>query len=181
MAPQKALKVQDKVRVKGIDAFNLDWLKDTYPSTWMHEKFESTVAAKDGAKWKIDFTDGESATLARGKIEFLGRPEEIVNQHEEENSSDDNSAAEGPMVDSSEEEEGMHRFFDEEADHVSVPTKTGKKTDKIDLTAGWVRDDDFCDDQRPASKTQHGPILNDQPDPAIVRNVPGLGGEMTLS
>ena len=166
MAPQKALKVQDEVRVKGTDAFNLDWLKDTYPSTWMHEKFEGIVAAKDGAKWKIDFTDGESATLARGKIEFLKRPEVIVQEHEEEDSYDDGSAAEGPMVDSSEEEEGIHRFFDEEADHDSVPTKTGKKTDTIDLTAGWVRDDEFCDDQRPASKTQHGPILNDQPDPA---------------
>ena len=101
MPPQEALKVGDEVRVKRVDAFNLEWLKSTYPSTWMHEKFQGNVSAKAGAKWAIDFIDGEKVTLTRPKIEFLSRPKVTSKTH----------AA----------------FFNEEPNHDSKPIKSGKK------------------------------------------------------
>ena len=73
---------------------------------------------------------------------------------------------EKPMVDSSDEDGAG--FFNEDPDHESVPAKTGKRTDSIDISAALVRDANFCEDQRPSSKTKYGPILNGAPDPAAV-------------
>ena len=74
MPPKKALKLGDEVRVKGVDAFNLDWLKSTYSRTWAHEKFDGVVSAKSSDRWTVDFPDCESVTLPRSKIEFVSRP-----------------------------------------------------------------------------------------------------------
>ena len=169
MPPKKVLKVADEVFVKGVDAFNLEWLKSNYARTWSHEKFRGVVSDKSGNKWVIDFPDAEKATLARGKIEFVKRAE-VQKEVVDELSSDEEEAAgpEGPQVDSSEDEHdaGVATFFNEEPDHDSKPIKSGKKKDVIDISGRWVRDDHFADDQRPPSKTKHGPVLTDQPDPA---------------
>jgi hypothetical protein len=167
---KKQLKIGDSVRVKGVDAFNLEWLKHTYTSTWSREKFTGTVSSKSGDKWNVDFTDGEKATLARGKIEFLERPVVERPVVQDELSDEEHGATaqpEAPAPDSSDDEEGnggATQFFNEEPDHDSIPKKSGKKQDKIDISADWVRDDNFFDDQRPAEKTKHGPVLSGQPD-----------------
>ena len=159
--------MNDEVRIKGVDAFNLDWLKGTYPSIWHKVKFLGTVTGHVGDKWIVKFPDAEEATLAGGKIEFVQRAEAepvVVEESSEEDAPE--VQPEKPMVDSSDEDGAG--FFNEDPDHESVPAKTGKKTDSIDISAAWVRDDNFCEDQRPSSKTKYGPILNGAPDPAAV-------------
>ena len=90
--PATALRVNDEVRVKGTDAFNLEWLRSTYPSSWNHEKFLGVVEARSGDKWIVKFKDGESATLARGKITFLTRGAPPARVIIEEDSSSDEGA-----------------------------------------------------------------------------------------
>lgn len=131
MPPKKALKLGDEVRVKGVDAFNLDWLKSTYSRTWAHEKFDGVVSAKSSDRWTVDFPDGESATLPRSKIEFVSRRTAQPTVHENESSDSEagaEAAPEHPLADSSDDEDGGdYRFFCEEPDHDSTPAKEAAK------------------------------------------------------
>ena len=74
MAPAIRLKVGDKVSVKGLDAFNIDWLRINYPRNWQNVRFDGVVGALLDGKWQIDFDDGETQTLTRNKVRYESRP-----------------------------------------------------------------------------------------------------------
>ena len=155
MPPGARLKVGDTISVKGIDAFNLDWLKEHYPREWPHKRFSGTVAAHAlASKWKIAFEDGEELTLDRSKIRLEARtPPNTQLAQEVESSGDEavggEAAAEVPDNDCSSDEPDSDGEGDAlpraryEADHGEDETLYDQVQDDQ-----WVRDDGFNLDQR---------------------------------
>jgi len=171
MAPAIRLKVGDKVSVKGLDAFNIDWLRTNYARNWQNVRFDGVVGALVDGKWQIDFDDGETQTLTRNKVRYESRPASsglLADTLVEVASSDDEDgadAAETPAVydDSSDEpsddERAPHPPF--EAEHERVGGAHVPAT-----MEGWVRDDGFPFDQRAKAgfDDDNGPKLRNFPD-----------------
>lgn len=164
-AARTTLKVKDIISVPA-STFGQAWAKSKWPSDWHKKNISGTVAGRAGNKWSLTFPDDDdpnaepwTVTLGRKDITFVSRPQQTAVEVEDEDDEAEPEDGEAHVDSSDDDVDQGDTFFNEEPDHNII---TGKKSQKVDLTAKWQRADDLSIDQRTMSGVQgkEAPLLN---------------------